>query len=130
MAKKRKRSSTEKTILIIKSALKIFLLAVTVVLLYEGVTKGYELGYNLYYGEAVEAAPGRDIEVTIPEGATGRQVAEILEENGLIRDPFLFQIQEKFFSTRIYSGEFVLNTSMNNRELIRELSAEPGSAEE
>lgn len=127
MAKKRKRTSTEKSIMIMKASLKIFLFAVAVVLFYEGITRGYKLGYDLFYGEAVEAAPGRDITVTIPEGASAAGVAEILEEKGLITDPFLFQIQEKFFSKKIYSGEFVLNTSMNNRELIRQLSAAPGS---
>ena len=79
--------------MIMKASLKIFLFAVAIVLFYEGVTRGYKLGYDLFYGEAVEAAPGRDITVTIPEGASAAEVAEILEEKDLTGEALWAKVQ-------------------------------------
>ena len=45
---------------------KLILYALVILLLAEGVTRGYAFGHSLFYESSVEQAPGRDIVVTIP----------------------------------------------------------------
>jgi len=42
-----------------------------------------------------EAVPVSPVRVTIPEGATGKQVGDILADNGLIEHEFMFRIAIK-----------------------------------
>ena len=47
---------------------KLILYALVILLLAEGVTRGYAFGHSLFYESSVEQAPGRDIVVTIQDG--------------------------------------------------------------
>ena len=50
----------------------------------------------------MELGTGRTISVSIVEGRTVKEIGEILEEKGLIRDAKLFYFQEMFSE---YKGE-------------------------
>ena len=39
---------------------RLIVCALVVLLLYEGVTKGYEFGHDIFYATSVEAAPGQE----------------------------------------------------------------------
>ena len=47
---------------------KLILYALVILLLAEGITRGYTFGHSLFYESSVEQAPGRDITVIIPDG--------------------------------------------------------------
>ncbi len=47
---------------------KLILYPLVILLLAEGITRGYAFGHSLFYESSVEQAPGRDIVVTIPDG--------------------------------------------------------------
>ncbi len=66
--------------------------------------------------------------VTIPEGADMNTVADILQENGLIRFPIAYRLYAQFrrFGETYLSGEFRLGTAMGYDELYYALSPRKG----
>ena len=70
----------------------------------------------------METEPGTDIVITIPEGSDAQSVAELLEQEGIIRDGSAFAIQEELYEVNIYPGEYTLNTSMTTKEILSELN--------
>ncbi len=54
----RTREINRITMAIIRISVKLMLLALLILLLYEAVIRGYAFGHAIFYAEAVEAAPG------------------------------------------------------------------------
>ena len=82
---------------------RLIVCALVVLLLYEGVTKGYEFGHEIFYATPVEAAPGRDRSVTVEEGTSITDAAKLLKSYGLIANEYSFVIQAIF----LFSGIFI-----------------------
>lgn len=80
----------------------------------------YDYGYRLFTEPAMEEEPGEDVLVQIREGMSGNDIAELLEEKGLVRDSKLFYIQLKLssYSKKIKPGVYTLNTSMAPKALM------------
>lgn len=104
---------------------KLIIYAVVVLLLFEGITRGYAFGHDIFYATAMEEAPGRPKTVTIPKGYTTAEACEELKKAGLIDNVLAFQIQKMFYDYDIYPGTYELNTSMTSKEILQELNAEP-----
>ncbi len=98
---------------------RLILLALVAVLLYEGSSRGYAFGHNIFYASSVEAAPGRDKNVTVSVGISAFQAAKILKENGLIDNEYSFVIQAEFFGYKVNPGTYTLNTSMTPKEILQ-----------
>lgn len=112
---------------------KLILYAILVLLLFEGVSKGYAFGYDIFYATAMEAEPGRDKSVTIPKNFSAGETARLLEKSGLIRNQMAFQVQKQFYDYEIVPGTYTLNTSMTSKEILQildEVNTEDESAEE
>ncbi len=74
---------------------------------------------------------GEDVSVTIPEGATTSDIAEILKEKNLITSPFRFKLESKLndYDGTFQKGIYTLNTSMTHQQIM-ELLQKGGEAEE
>lgn len=81
---------------------------------------GYDYGYRLFTEPAMEEAPGEDVLVQVKEGMSNREIAEMLEKKGLVRDSNLFYIQLRMsaYAKKIKPGVYTLNTSMKPKELM------------
>lgn len=88
---------------------------------------GYDYGYRLYTEPAMEAAPGKDVLVQVKEDTSSRELSDMLEEKGLVRDSSLFYVQLMLSGYRedIQPGVYTLNTSMEPRDLIVAMAPEP-----
>ena len=104
-----------------KIVLKIFSGTVSVlivILLIFGVftvgTIVYDFGYRIFAEESIDVVDGKDVSVQIVKGMTGKELAEILKEKGLIRQTLLFQVQYRIsdFNGKIKPGLYTLNTTM------------------
>ena len=86
----------------------------------------YVSGYSVFHEQAMEAAPGRDVVVTIPEGAGISEISRILRDDGLIASTWIFLIQERLsaYHGRLQPGVFTLNTSMTPTEILARLAGE------
>ena len=63
---------------ILDSVFRIVFLVLTLFLLYEGATKGYWLGHEIFNPTAVEAEPGRMRTVTIEESESTSEAGDCL----------------------------------------------------
>lgn len=114
------------TTTIISISVKLIVYALIVLLLYEAVTKGYAFGHEVFYAEAVEKPPGREVTVQIDQEASISGAAELLARKGLIKSEFAFIFQSKFYDyDTVYPGAYVLNTSMTSKEILQILNEKP-----
>lgn len=104
---------------------KLILYAVIVLLLFEGMTKGYEFGHEIFYATAMEQGAGTDKTVTIPAGQSVKETARLLAQSGLIANELAFQVQKQFYDYEIYPGTYTLNTSMTSKEILQLLNEKP-----
>lgn len=109
---------------IIGLAWRVLLAAVIVFLLLQGVTRAYSYGHGLLYEHAMEAEPGTDVSFVISTGDTRREIAENLEEAGLIDNRQAFLLQSRLYKADFEPGEYSLNTSMTAEEIIKYLTEE------
>lgn len=116
---------------IITISIRIIVCALVILLLYEGVTRGFAFGHAVFYEEAVEAPPGRDQTFTVGEGDTVNDIADRLADQGLITNKFAFVFQSRFYEYDNFSpGTYDLNTSMTSKEILQALNAAPQEEEE
>ncbi|WP_349672176.1 endolytic transglycosylase MltG [Lacrimispora sp.] len=104
-------------IIAISSRLIIF--ALVVMLLYEGVTRGYDFGHEIFYASAVEQKPGQDKNITVEKGTSAARVARLLKGSGLIANEYSFIIQAEFFDYKVNPGIYTFNTSMTSKEILQ-----------
>lgn len=113
---------------------KLIIYALMVLLLYEGVTKGYAFGYEIFHSTPMAEAPGIDKVVQIEAGDGLSDIAGELGDIGLIKNKYAFLIQSMFYeygsTYDIIPGTFTLNNSMNAKEIIITLREGPVEEEE
>ena len=109
---------------------RLIILALVVLLLYEGVTRGYAFGHEIFYASAMEEEPGRDKELTVAKGTSVAQTAKLLKENGLIANEYSFTIQAEFFDYKVNPGDYTFNTSMTSKEILQMMNENTGEKEE
>jgi UPF0755 protein len=113
-----------------KVALRVLSISVTVLFcvlvicgLYRLGLKCYDFGYRVYTEPAVTQGDGEDKLVQVTEGMSTKELAEVLEEKGLVRDAKLFYVQAKLEGFQLTAGSYRLNTSMTAREMMEAMSA-------
>lgn len=104
---------------------KLILYALVILLLVEGMSKGYAFGYEVFHSTPMEAEPGRDIVVTIDGQEEPKEIVGLLHDMGLIGNELAVRVQLKFYDYEIYPGTYTLNTSMTPKEILQILNEEP-----
>ena len=104
---------------------RLIIYALVVLLLVEGASRGYAFGHEIFYASALEAKPGRDMVLVVPETQSEAQTLEILKDVGLIRNELAVRIQKMFYDYEIYPGTYTLNTSMTSKEILQVLNEKP-----
>jgi UPF0755 protein len=87
---------------------------------------GYDFGYRVFTEGAVDEAPGKDVLIQIREDMSEYEVAQLLEERGLVRNARLFFLQLKLsvYKGKVVPGVYTVNTSMTPQELMAAISPE------
>lgn len=95
-------------------------------------TTAYDFGYRVFTESAMEEEPGTDVLVQVKSGMSGRELGQLLENKGLVRDENLFYLQLRFsaYYNRIHSGTYTLNTSMTPKEMIVEMAQADSDTEQ
>lgn len=115
--------------LIIKVAFLVF--AVSYVM--KAATAAYDYGFRVFTEEPVSQGEGRTISISLEDPVSARDVGELLEERGLIRDANLFVIQELLSENhgKLQAGIYDLNTAMTAEEMMAVMAADaPKEGEE
>ena len=105
---------------------KIAVLILIVVVVYKLSFAAYDFGFRVFADDAIDREPGIEKTVTIVEGKSVKEIGEILEAKGLIRDATLFVFQEKFsdYKGELKPGVYELTTAMTPFEMMQIMSAE------
>src|SRR5690625_1137089 len=101
---------------------KIVFFVITFLLLYFAIT--IFLGYSYVKSAlgAVEPESTETVELEIPLGSSTSEIANILEENGIIKDKRIFRFYIKFKNESDFqAGNYTLSPNMTLKETIAEL---------
>lgn len=111
---------------VVVNVVKIVVAVVLAMLIYNGAMRAYDFGYEIFAEQSAEIAPGRSFEVTVVQGKEVADVAEMLEEYGLIRSAEVYRIREWFAPEQgdMKPGVYTLNTSMYPSEMISILAGQ------
>lgn len=107
------------TTTIIRMSFRVLIYAFIFFLMYEGITRGYSYGHEIFSPAAMEQEPGREIAVVVKQGESVSEVAKELKRKGLIKDELVFIIQSKLFEYRIHPGVYALKTSMTSIDMLK-----------
>ncbi len=107
------------------AAVKIIVLVLIIKYVIGIATTAYDFGYRVFTEEPVSAEPGIAYTVELTEETTPRQVAEALEDYGLVRDKNLFYIQYLVSAHKdeLMPGSYELSTAMTADEMIEIMSS-------
>lgn len=111
-------------ITMLETIVKIVILAAVVVFVFRTSTQAYDFGYRVFADEPMSVSGGRTITVGIAEDASLREIANMLEEKGLIEDANLFIVQELLsaYHGKILPGIYDLSTDMKAEQMLEILS--------
>lgn len=117
---------------VIEAIIKVVVVAAIVMFVLRTSTEAYNFGYKVFADQPVSSSGGRTITVGIAEDADVKDIAEMLQEKGLIEDAKLFVIQEflSAYHKEIKPGIYDLNTGMTAEEMLAVLSTPPAAAED
>ncbi|MCM1134435.1 MAG: endolytic transglycosylase MltG [Clostridium sp.] len=115
-----------------ETIIKIVILAAVVIFVFRTATEAYDFGYRVFADEPMSISNGRTITVGVAENASLKDIAQMLEEKGLISDAKLFMVQELLSAHhgKIRPGIYDLSTDMKAEQMLAIMSAVPEGEEE
>ena len=124
MAKKNRDVGYAVALVGAKGVIRILLYVLVAIFFISIARMSYVFGYSIFNEQAIASEPGQDVLVEIPEGASTREIADILVKNDLIESGWIFIAQERLSSYhgKLQSGTYLLNTSEKPTEMMRILA--------
>ncbi|MBO7354519.1 MAG: endolytic transglycosylase MltG [Lachnospiraceae bacterium] len=127
MAKSKTSSGSNKAVrILLNFALGILTIGIAVIfyaVVVYGIKKAagysYDFAYQLFGDTSVEAAPGRDVKITILKGESSMNIASKLEDAKLVTSKYSFYLKLKMKDYEIMPGTFELNTSMTYDDILQ-----------
>lgn len=88
-------------------------------------SEAYAFGYRIFSEEPVSSEPGITYRVELTEETTPKQVAQALEDYGLIRDKDLFYVQYLLspHKDELMPGSYELSTAMTAEQMLEVMSS-------
>lgn len=116
---------------ILMTSIKIVVYLIIAVVIYLVLSRAFAFG-ELILSEDGMASKGNgvEIQITIPQDASSKEIGDILEKNGLIKSSYAFIIQVILYEADIKPGKYVLNTEYSPKEIIEVLDATTENNEE
>lgn len=109
---------------VVEAVIKVIVIAAVIMFVFRTATAAYDFGYRVFADKPISTSGGRTITVGIAENADIKEIAEMLQEKGLIEDSRLFVIQELLsaYHNEIIPGIYDLNTRMTAEEMLEVMS--------
>jgi len=118
LTEERRRRKRKKGRNIIPLLIEGMVACLLVVLVVKVASVSFNFAKDYFGGEEVSNKTGEYVELTIPAGASTEDIANILEEKGLIEDYKVFWLQSILYEYEIGAGEYTLNTSMTSEDIL------------
>ncbi|MBQ9065413.1 MAG: solute-binding protein [Blautia sp.] len=108
------------------SIFHIAVLAFAVVLLFWLGKTAYEFGYEVFIDQPMSPDNGKEVTVIIDEGSSVLEIGKVLESKGLIKNPYVFVVQERIsnYHGKILPGRHDLSTAYTPSWIIAKLAGE------
>lgn len=96
-----------------------------VYIIYQGAILCYNYGYRIFTEPAVSAGEGRTVTVAITDDMSPKEIGQLFENKGLVRDARLFMLQYYLseYVKDVKPGVFELSTSMTAEEMMEAMTA-------
>lgn len=116
----------------VEMIVKVVVVSAVVMFVFRGATQAYEFGYKVFADEPMSISGGRTITVGISDNMSTSDIAQMLEEKGLIEDARLFVVQELLsaYHGEITPGIYDLSTAMTAQEMLAIMSVPEEESEE
>ncbi len=117
---------------VLETIIKVAVIAVVAIFVFRTATNAYEFGYKVFADEPMSVAGGRTITVGVSESMSVKDVAQMLEEKGLIEDDKLFVVQELLsaYHGKILPGIYDLSTDMKTEKMLEIMSTSAKDVEQ
>ncbi len=110
---------------VVGTVVKVALLAAVAFFIYRGATTCYNFGYRVFMEPAVATEEDAiDVEVTVTASMGAKEIGELFESKGLIKDGKLFIAQYYLseFRAQVKPGTFILRTDMTAEEMMEAMT--------
>lgn len=109
---------------VVETILKLALFIFLGLMIYRGALIAYDYGYRVFTEAPVSVGEGRIISVEIKQDMSAKDIGEMLEQKGLIRDANIFVLQERLseFHKKETPGIYDLSTAMSAEEMLAVIS--------
>ncbi len=117
---------------LLDTVVKGLLVALAIVMISKYASLAYNYGYNIYNQTPVSQYDTRVVLVSVTDSMSVMDIAELLENRGLIQDKYLFWLQERFseYHGMIAPGTYDLSPSQTADEIIGIMCASTIEAQE
>jgi len=119
--------------LIIGISLNAIAIVLVIFLVYSVGKDAFAFGAKVFNEQSVDSgSANREVEVTIPNKITTRQLTDILYTKGLINDKNVFYVQVELsdYKNKFIEGTYTLGTSMTPSQIMETLTAETTASSE
>lgn len=103
------------------TVVNVVLVVVAVMLVYKFSISAYQYGVRIFGEPPVSEAPGTEVVIEVTDGMDFDGIAQLLYDNGLIRDKKLFRLQEllsNYAEDGFTKGSYTLTTAMTAEEMM------------
>lgn len=125
MAVKKQNTAVRTGAYMVRTTIRTLLYVVAAMAILRGATWSYSFGYAIFSNQTMaKEGAGRDVYVTVEADDTVKDVAKTLKKERLIKDPLVFEVQEKLsaYKDKIRPGTYILNTEQTADEMLAILS--------
>ena len=102
--------------------LNILFYSIVIFIIYKVGVTAKDFCFQVFGDYTMDAAPGINAEITIPDGASKMEVAAALEMNRLIPNRYSFYLKVQLMGYKILAGTYILNTSMTYDEILDQIT--------
>ncbi|NMA83259.1 MAG: endolytic transglycosylase MltG [Epulopiscium sp.] len=115
----------KQSLFLLKAMTKVGIWIGTLVLIYIIGKWAFTFAYQAVRQPAPKDRIAKEVTVEIPKGATTKEIATLLQENGLIHNALWFQIESRLnnYDGTFRYGKFILNTTMDQEQMMKILQA-------
>lgn len=130
--KKKKKSSADKNkqlYNVLQFSIGFGINVIIVILLMQAFYFAYNFSYDVFSNTTYKAYDDTEIAVTIEPGASGMEVASLLEEKGVVESKYVAYVRAKVTKATVMPGTYVLKPSMTLDEIYAILGNEEQEGE-
>ena len=112
---------------VVLTVVQLTLILAAIYVVYTGAVKCHDYGYRIFAEPPMTDGEGKTVLVAVTETMKPKDIGEMFEKKGLIRDGKLFILQYYLseFRKDVKPGQFELNTSMTVEEMMEAMTVAP-----